>query len=557
MNSSQKHNSQDGEKACRYCGALVSSGRSSKAYCSDGCKQAAYYWRRKQQQENRYEQLQGQQAYRNNSSGNDKQGTTADRSVTNRARERIRGEAGLGTENQSVTRPAATFNNQSNQHHRMENKHRTAYSATTGLSAQRQPAGTGKGIGVMGMKIDRDFISGLLASCSPAQQRELALMLLKTVADLFPDLLKSPSNAAQAGSYPSRVTDSSVTGGYGRDAGQGYESDSDDYSVTENRYENEQGSQEYREEEGYDHDGSLDEGMNEDDDSGDDYSDDEGDGTVDEHGQSRNKDEDGKGHEYEDENEEEEYPDSLPYENSSRAADKRNTASTYRNDPTTFQAHESGRFYTVSGYEDAGTLGQESSGSYLSRFASSRISRGMSLWEELTITVPAFMEGYVRAYAAQHLIAAQPAGSKDGAAHGLVTLHILFHRSHHRRPVCSLLELVLEAEDGLLSKADFKDGGMFPVPNSKGMDKVMSVDRGQAVTGSDGAQAIEDKEDWEEDNDDGGPVDYDCYVMVPAHSYGYHQGAGQSYPLAYYEAAACQHNSAVLQALGIGVGRSA
>ena len=168
---------------------------------------------------------------------------------------------------------------------------------------------------------------------------------------------------------------------------------------------------------------------------------------------------------------------------------------------------------------------------YLSRFASARISRGMSVWEELSVSVPIFMEEHVVRYATEHMIGIQSAGDAGGR---LVTLHILFHRSQHRRAICRLLDLVLEAEEGLLSEADFKSDSSFLAHQIAGDEK----------DADDNMEA----EDWEDD-DSSGPIDYECY------------GSGTSSTFAVYDSAAHvsaqnapTHHSTnpVLQILGIG-----
>lgn len=120
---------------------------------------------------------------------------------------------------------------------------------------------------------------------------------------------------------------------------------------------------------------------------------------------------------------------------------------TANHDNDTFQGAPQGR-----------TIKRGKAGSYLNRFSSTRIRQGLTIWEELSITIPAFMEEYVAAYVTDAGMLIHQSGNASG---GLATVHILFHLTGHRRAVCRLLDLVLEAEDGTIGKRDFMAGGAF------------------------------------------------------------------------------------------------
>ncbi len=86
---------------------------------------------------------------------------------------------------------------------------------------------------------------------------------------------------------------------------------------------------------------------------------------------------------------------------------------------------------------------------YLNRFSNPLVSRGAKVWEEVSVTVPLFMEAYIMRYAADTDMLADAGGRTTS---GKVTLHVLFHVSEHRRPISRLLDLVIEAGEGRLSR---------------------------------------------------------------------------------------------------------
>jgi hypothetical protein len=411
-----------------------------------------------------------------------------------------------------------TFNNQSNHHLTMEYNQNSADE----VAAEDQGQNRMQPIKVMGMDVDRQFITGLLDSLPPDEQRDLSRVLLKIVFELFPDL---PGELQQV---PQVDSDSPPDEYEGHDDGYDYP----DSDKGEDRGDRNAKADNY----GVEASGSS--SFSYDDEPGA-Y----GNADVDEEYYSQAQ----GGMEDEQEDNEAGYGSDDPNEDGD-GEDESDT------DTADWQGNEHCAVQVPVFKLDSD---KASAGSYLDRFRSPRISRGMSIWEELAVTVPSFMESYLTRYAAGHLISAQLTARGAG---GLVTFHLLFHRTNHRRPICRLLDLVLEAEEGLLGEADFKEDGALdshtvPVGKAGG---------GNAQTYSHRKEPkSEGYEDWEEEggdpNDtDPGMVDYECYASDPIPAYGYSHdtgaswgiGVGQQYVSA-GEVAAIQRSSAILQIMGI------
>lgn len=400
-------------------------GRRPKTYCSNACKQTAYYHRRKTF-------------------------SAGDAIVTHND---FVTEAPQGNEQHEQHPP--TYNllqkTPSMERHTLSAEHNTVNESTLPQS-----------ISVMGMEVDKEWFTGLLATLPQDQQRQLSRLLLQTITDVFPDLTDEMDISHSDPYYDSSVTDNSSHLEYGQE-------------------EEDNGEENYRD--GSDgNEGEDAEGNPETDDS--------------EDGHYRSEEGDEEGYENEDENRDGENNDGEN-DNSGIKAYRLNASSdseTSRQRPqqrdghsTSFQqsvvSRNSNNVNQVANprVDDQARRGQLSG--YLTRFNSPRIRRGLTIWEELCVTIPSFMEDYVMHFASDAGMLVHPADAKKG---GLVTANILFHLAEHRRSICRLLDLVLEAEDGILCEQDFRAGGAFAA----------------------GETAIED---FGNEVPDDGAIDYDCF----------------------------------------------
>ncbi|MBS1615864.1 MAG: hypothetical protein JST06_07080 [Bacteroidetes bacterium] len=347
---------------CKGCGEEFPPGRRSKTYCSNACKQTAYYQRRKASLGNSEEGDHlataggSDNAYRNN--------------VTNFEREHNYRDDyynSLSIEQQSPDNSSVHYSQPINQLQRpLSMEHYQNNSDTDDFhheekDGQNQSPSIDEPIVLMGMKVDKEWFHTILETLPQNQQRQLAQMMLEVIEEQFPEMIEA-------------------------NAGFGNECFGDGEDVDINLQDDEYNSDRD------DYNGSRDDN----DDRHEDVDEDEDDVDADE---------------------------------------------------------EEGNEMPIAISNSRSKMGR-----YLNRFLSRRIRRGLTIWEELSVTIPPFMEEYLTNYAGEAGMLIHPVGTDKG---GLVTVHILFHLAHHRRSVTRLLDLVLEAEDGALRRRDFLPGGAF------------------------------------------------------------------------------------------------
>lgn len=337
------------------------------------------------------------------------------------------------------------------EHHRLSDEHNATDESTSPQS-----------ISVMGMEVDKEWFTGLLETLPEDQQRQLSRLLLQTITDVFPDLTDE-----LIVTHSDPYDESSVT---------------DDQSLNQNGEEDE-GNEEYN----YDDGNNGEEGAGEGDGQEDGGTEEEELYPNDEGNEVEPEDDDGKNQ-------------AGAHEDAGIKTYRLNArdSETAVRQPQHGDAHLAFSQQNITSRNSShvnhaphcpgGDKGRGHISGYLARFNSPNIRRGLTIWEELSVTIPHFMEDYLMQFASEAGMLVHPAGTKKG---GLVTVHILFHLAHHRRPICRLLDLVLEAEDGILREQDFGAGGAFTTD--------------EAAMGDDGDLSPED-----------GAIDYDCFDSAAA-----------------------------------------
>lgn len=390
------------QRTCKSCGAVLEAGRPSRAYCNDACKQAAYYRRRKADSSGFVTATPYDSGLLTVTKAHDQQAATVTKTTATRSDYRNNAghfsgvtitKAPLVTDKTPQYRPQTLINNPLNDYFMQPDNQQTGHEA--GIPGDRT-------ITVMGMSINREWISGLLGSVPYEQQRDLSLLMLETIIEVFPDMGGLLADADENEDDPQTVTNG--TGA----------------PIMEDAPEDEHEER----------------------------------NVYDEAERSNNED---------------------LYETAQQ--EEARVSST---------AADGGR------YRD--TRSRNKGTDYLDRFSSPLIRRGMQVWEDLSIKVPGFMTAYVSRYVRETGMQVQ---AGNGSADGTSLLHILFHHTDHRRQISRLLDLVLEAGEGLLRKQDFEPGGEF---------------------------SVDDMEDQADIGYDPGEIDYDCdeegAASLPASSAG-------------------------------------
>ncbi len=486
------------EATCQWCHRPLRSCRRSKTYCSDACKQAAYYQRRKEKTGTGIE-----------GAG---QGTPAGTAAASPGS--MAGFVAVGLDNliytgQTEGQQPELITKQSTEKpfHMNSNKNGTAV----------VPPAAGTTINVMGMIVNKQWIERMLLAVPADQKRRLSLLLLQTVLEQSPELARTlveaygpgrqeatgfntrhdPMDWAEGGSDNSEITERLYprTGNDEPDNDEGYNSGEEDDDPEDNWHEDgikEHEQEEAHEEEEQEHEGGeAQEREYEQEEQENEYEEYEG-----AYEQEREAEQDGhessEGHEYVTRTSTADK--GIPYRNIPHHNNNTVTAQpeqplyavtdessglSYRKRQQRTQPDQNvtgARQYAgskrnewspdtdrqrVNRYGNNTSRKQSSTGNWLDRFSSPAIRREAKIWEELSVTVPSFMEDYLTRYAMESGMQWE-IGDMD--ARNLVTVHLLFHRSRDRRCMGRLLDLVLEAEEGLVGEEDFREGGSLYVP---------------------------------------------------------------------------------------------
>ena len=573
-------------KACKWCGRALDVLWPTKVYCNDACKQSAYYHRRKAARNsgvNRNTVTNHQTVTIHNNPANRNTAmadstVTDHQTVTNDNNPLIRNNVMAIQQGATMSYGSLSANNPMNHlktlSTQLSNKSiMTAdnqQTAETRRNNRQQPAEAT--ITVMGMAINRDWVTGILGAVPPDQQRDLSLIIVQTIIEFFPDLIGLAGAPGVTDQGQQTVTTQpnkhhgAADGNYGQDDGQLRDSNDDGYEDNDDENDNQ-----------------------DDDDSQNDLSDDEADNHLGYDDDADNQEQDDQ---YRNNDDLDDDPDLMYMHkldgnirrqplldgepDDGRVTDRVNDTSLRDRHRSALFARPYGQERNNPGYDlpqsqqrrpsqpqrehitkpvtDVPVVTPENkrviqpSRAYLDRFASPLISRGMNVWEEVALTVPCFMEGYILQYAADAGILTQADSPEDsGTDHNnpgndaragagpLITLHLLFDVDKHRRPISRLLDLVLEAGEGRLTREDFEQGGDFA------SDEVFDE------YDADGAG------DEDETYTDEGDIDYDCY------------GQGQTLPLTTdyqpsytgYPDARGSSAGTILQLLGIPVAKRA
>ncbi len=416
-----QHNQTAAVRRCKCCGVEMASrpGRRPKTYCSNACKQTAYYQRRKTSDNNIVTQRDFVTGCAHSVTNH-----TDDIAIPQTANPQpfiTPHSQASEQKDQALPTYYPSYKTSFMEHHTLSDEHNATDESTSPQS-----------ISVMGMEVDKEWFTGLLETLPEDQQRQLSRLLLQTITDVFPDLTDELIVTHSDPYDESPLTDDSSQNDYVQK----------DEGNEEDNYDDGNGG-----EEGAGEGHGLEGGGLEDEEL---YPNEEGDG---------NEVEDGNG-----KTQAGAHNDAgiKTYRLNSRESEATvrqprhgdvHSAFSQQNVTSRNSSHVNHALHCPGGDKGRGHIS-----GYLARFNSPRIRRGLTIWEELSVTIPHFMEDYVMHFASEAGMLVHPAGTKKG---GLVTVHILLHLAEHRRPICRLLDLVLEAEDGILREQDFREGGAF------------------------------------------------------------------------------------------------